>query len=98
MVAARVIHGGLIGLSLALSGCAGLWSHRNLGVHVGSDSFYPDYQTTGGYYTPSYKHGGPRCFGYTPAFMPGCYPGVYDGYDHFRKGPSGCDINAPDGK
>ncbi len=81
-----------------LPGCSLLgntWADRNLGMYVGSDSYYPDYVNTGGYYTPSYKKGGARCFGYVPAYFPGCYPGIYGGYDHFQKGASGCDANAP---
>ncbi len=70
------------------------WSGRNLGWKVGSDSDYPD-KTAGGYYYPSYNHGGERCFGYLPAYIPGRYPGIYAGYGHFRKGASGCDPNAP---
>ena len=86
-------------VGMALSGCS-VMNHssggsRNLGAYVGSTSYYPDYTTTGGYYTPSYKQGGPRCWGYLPAYFPGCYPGLYGGYEHFQKGASGCDINAP---
>jgi hypothetical protein len=91
VVAAVAITGSLTGCTMVGETCV----PRNLGAYVGSTSHYPDYTTTGGYYTPSYKSGGPRCFGYTPAYIPGCYPGIYGGWEHFRKGESGCDINAP---
>jgi hypothetical protein len=68
------------------------WFGRNLGVKAGSSSLYPD-KCEGGYYYPSYTHGGDRCFGYTPAYFPGQYPGIYGGYDFWRKGASGCDAN-----
>jgi hypothetical protein len=68
------------------------WFGRNLGVKVGSSSLYPD-KCEGGYYYPSYTHGGDRCFGYTPAYFPGQYPGIYGGYGFWRKGASGCDAN-----
>lgn len=95
----RCLNLAVLGCCLALTGCA--YSHaglhqRNLGMYVGSDSYYPDYHGQGGYYTPSYKKGGSRCYGYVPAYMPGCYPDVYGGYEHFQKGASGCDINAPE--
>jgi hypothetical protein len=96
-----LIRAGLIGCCVLTAGAAnalaempGTWFGRNLGLYVGSDSYYPNRQE-GGYYYPSYKHGGPRCFGYTPAFIPGAYPGVYGGWDHFKKGPSGCDPRDP---
>lgn len=69
---------------LFLTGCVSLTTPsagRNWGAGIGSDGAYPDYKGAGGYYYPTYSKGeAPGCFGETPAYIPGCYPGIYDGF------------------